>query len=126
MDLPSPALVTRSSGKSAPPTSGASKRHPTYSERHCKWSRADRIATRANCFHRLAAAFRAWPKVILIGMDANEEQFMTPVRIGVAGYLLKDAAAFEVVSAVRSVFQGQGTNRKTVCLKRDEDQHVAA
>jgi len=59
-------------------------------------------------------------------MDANEEQFMTRVRIGVAGYLLKDAAAFEVVSAVRSVFQGQGTNRKTVCLKRDEDQHVAA
>jgi two-component system, NarL family, nitrate/nitrite response regulator NarL len=50
------------------------------------------------------------PKVVLIGMDADEEQFMTAVRTGVTGYLLKDASAFDVISAVRSVF-----HREAVC-----------
>jgi len=50
------------------------------------------------------------PKVVLIGMDADEEQFMTAVRAGVTGYLLKDASAFDVVFAVRSVF-----HREPVC-----------
>jgi two-component system, NarL family, nitrate/nitrite response regulator NarL len=50
------------------------------------------------------------PKVVLIGMNADEEQFMTAVRTGVAGYLLKDASAFDLVSAVRSVF-----HREAVC-----------
>jgi DNA-binding NarL/FixJ family response regulator len=44
------------------------------------------------------------PKVVLIGMNAGEEQFVAAVRTGVAGYLLQDASAFDVVSAVRSVF----------------------
>jgi len=47
------------------------------------------------------------PKVVLIGMDTDEQQFMTAVRTGVAGYLLKDASALDVVSAVRSVFHGE-------------------
>jgi DNA-binding NarL/FixJ family response regulator len=44
------------------------------------------------------------PKVVLIGMNADEEQFLTAVRTGVAGYLLQDASALDVVSTVRSVF----------------------
>jgi two-component system NarL family response regulator len=50
------------------------------------------------------------PKVVLIGMDADEEQFMTAVRTGVTGYLLKDASAVDVIYAVRSVF-----HREAVC-----------
>src|SRR5690349_23370843 len=32
-------------------------------------------------------------KVVLIGMDCDEEQFLATVRAGVTGYLLKDASA---------------------------------
>lgn len=42
-------------------------------------------------------------KTVLIGMDADEEQFMSAVRSGVTGYLLKDASACDVVAAVRAV-----------------------
>lgn len=46
-------------------------------------------------------------KVLIIGMDLDEEQFMTTVRAGVMGYLLKDASASDVVAAVRSVSRGE-------------------
>src|SRR5215467_13978278 len=43
-------------------------------------------------------------KVVLIGIDANENHFMTAVRAGVTGYLLKDASSSDVVTTVRAVF----------------------
>jgi DNA-binding NarL/FixJ family response regulator len=55
------------------------------------------------------------PRVVLIGMDADEDQFMTAVRTGVAGYLLKDASAFDVVSAVRSVFHHEAVCPPQLC-----------
>ena len=42
-------------------------------------------------------------RLVLIGMEADGEQFLTAVRSGVAGFLLNDASANEIVSAVRSV-----------------------
>ena len=45
-------------------------------------------------------------KTVLIGMDADEEQFLAAVRFGVSGYLLKDASAAEVVATVRAVHRG--------------------
>lgn len=54
-------------------------------------------------------------KVLMIGMDPDEEQFMTTVRAGVMGYLLKDASASDVVAAVRSVSRGQAVCPPQLC-----------
>jgi len=54
-------------------------------------------------------------KVVLIGMDADEEQFMATVRAGVTGYLLKDASASDVVSAVRAVVRGEAVCPPQLC-----------
>jgi two-component system, NarL family, response regulator DevR len=49
-------------------------------------------------------------RVIMISMDADPDLFLLTVRQGVTGYLLKDASANEVASAVRSV-----ANHEAVC-----------
>lgn len=54
-------------------------------------------------------------KVLMIGMDPDEEQFMTTVRAGVMGYLLKDASASDVVAAVRSVSRGEAVCPAQLC-----------
>ena len=54
-------------------------------------------------------------KIVLIGMDANEDQFMATVRGGVTGYLLKDASASDVVTAVRSVVRGEAVCPPQLC-----------
>lgn len=54
-------------------------------------------------------------KVVLIGMDCDEEQFLASVRAGATGYLLKDASASDVLSAVRSVFRGEAVCPPQLC-----------
>ena len=54
-------------------------------------------------------------KVILIGMDCDEEQFLATVRAGVTGYLLKDASASDVLNAVRSIFRGEAVCPPQLC-----------
>ncbi len=49
-------------------------------------------------------------KVVLIGMEPNGDLFLRAVREGIAGYLLKDATAADVATAVRSV-----ANNHAVC-----------
>lgn len=56
-------------------------------------------------------------KTVLIGMEADESQFMAMIRAGVAGYLLKDASASDVVSAVRAVFRGEAVCPPQLCSK---------
>jgi DNA-binding NarL/FixJ family response regulator len=56
-------------------------------------------------------------KTVLIGMEADENQFMAMIRAGVAGYLLKDASASDVVSAVRAVFRGEAVCPPQLCSK---------
>lgn len=46
-------------------------------------------------------------KVVLIGMPDCEAEFLDAVRAGVAGYVLDDASAMDVVSAVRAVANGE-------------------
>src|SRR5215831_3125823 len=41
-------------------------------------------------------------ELLLVGMEDDEEQFLSAVRAGSSGYLLKDASAGDVLSAVRS------------------------
>ncbi len=55
-------------------------------------------------------------KVVMIGMDADRETFLRAVRDGVAGYVLKDASAIEVASAVRSVANGEAVCPPSLCL----------
>jgi len=54
-------------------------------------------------------------KIVLIGMDAEEDQFMATVRAGVTGYLLKDASASDVVTAVRAVARGEAVCPPQLC-----------
>src|SRR5438105_9127448 len=54
-------------------------------------------------------------KVVLIGMDCDEEEFLAAVRAGVTGYLLKDASASDVVAAVRAVFRGEAVCPPQLC-----------
>lgn len=54
-------------------------------------------------------------KVVLIGMDADESQFLSSVRAGASGYLLKDASAADVVSSVRAVFRGEAVCPPQLC-----------
>ncbi|HKW35505.1 MAG TPA: response regulator transcription factor, partial [Candidatus Acidoferrum sp.] len=54
-------------------------------------------------------------RAILIGMDADEKQFMAAVRAGVIGFLLKDASASDVVSAVRAVFRNEAVCPPQLC-----------
>ena len=54
-------------------------------------------------------------KVVLIGMDHDEKQFMAAVRAGVTGYLLKDASASDVVNAVRAVFRDEAVCPSQLC-----------
>lgn len=46
-------------------------------------------------------------KIILIGVDDNEESFFEAVRSGVVGYLVREASALDVLTAVRAVARGE-------------------
>jgi DNA-binding NarL/FixJ family response regulator len=46
-------------------------------------------------------------RTVLIGMNEESEQFLEAVRAGVNAYLLKDASAAEVISAIRATFRGE-------------------
>ncbi len=54
-------------------------------------------------------------QIVLISMDEDEAQFLAAVRSGVAGYLLKDASAGDVVSAIRAVAQGEAVCPPRLC-----------
>jgi two-component system, NarL family, nitrate/nitrite response regulator NarL len=54
-------------------------------------------------------------KTLLVGMESDEEQFLGAVRSGVAGYLLRDASASDVVNAVRAVFRGEAVCPPQMC-----------
>jgi DNA-binding NarL/FixJ family response regulator len=54
-------------------------------------------------------------KTILIGMDADEKQFVAAVRAGIKGYLLKDASTGDVIAAVRTVSRGEAVCPPRLC-----------
>jgi DNA-binding NarL/FixJ family response regulator len=58
---------------------------------------------------RLAALRESIPglKIILFGMDESPEVFLRAVRQGIAGYVLKNASATDLLDAVRAVAQGE-------------------
>jgi two-component system response regulator DevR len=46
-------------------------------------------------------------RCVLVAMEDNHDHFLTAIRHGARGYVLQDASAAEVVSAVRMVAHGQ-------------------
>ena len=69
-------------------------------------------------------------KVVLFGMDEDPDIFIQAVRRGIAGYVLKNASATDLLEAVRTVAQGEATCPpkfckvlfKAVASARDEDK----
>lgn len=55
-------------------------------------------------------------RLVLIGMEEEEEQFLAAVRSGVAGYLLNDASASDVVVAVRAAARGEAVCPPRLCF----------
>jgi len=53
--------------------------------------------------------------ILLVGMEDDEEKFLTAIRAGSTGYLLKDASAADVLSAVRSVARGEAVCPPRLC-----------
>lgn len=54
-------------------------------------------------------------KIILIGMEDDPEIFMQAIRLGVRGYVLKDASALEIVAAIRHVGRGEAICPPNLC-----------
>jgi len=55
------------------------------------------------------------PKLLLIGMRDGSEQFLSAVRRGISGYLLKDASIEEIVEAVRLTSRGEAVCPPAFC-----------
>ena len=54
-------------------------------------------------------------KIVLFGMDEDPAVFLRAVRLGIAGYVLKNASATELLDAVRSVAQGEAACPTKFC-----------
>jgi len=54
--------------------------------------------------------------IVLIGMEENENQFLLAVRSGISAYLLNDASASDVVTAVRAAARGEAVCPPKMCL----------
>src|SRR5438105_4732352 len=46
-------------------------------------------------------------KLVLVGMEKDEEQFLRAVSEGAVGYALKDASAMEILGVIRAVANGE-------------------
>jgi DNA-binding NarL/FixJ family response regulator len=57
----------------------------------------------------------AAPRLLLIGMSNEPQQFLAAVREGVTAYLLKEASINEVIEAVHSTFRGEAVCPPELC-----------
>ena len=55
-------------------------------------------------------------KIVMIGMDADEQSFLHSVQEGALGYLVKDASAAEIAAAVRAVANGDAVCPPQLCM----------
>ena len=54
-------------------------------------------------------------KVVLFGMDEDAGAFLHAVRLGIVGYVLKDASAAEIIEAILAVAQGRAVCPPSLC-----------
>ena len=66
----------------------------------------------------LQELFKRFPelKIVLFGMDEDQEDFLEAVKLGVSGYLLNDASSEDIISAVRGVVQGEAVCPGKLCM----------
>ena len=64
---------------------------------------------------RTLREFAPGVRIILIGMESGAEIFLRSVREGIAGYLLKDATAAELATAVRCVISDRAVCPPELC-----------
>ena len=85
----------------------------------------DSFTTEASHLNFIREVLRSVPgiKVVMIGMDGEEQTFLQAVREGAAGYVLEDAPSLEITGAVQAVVKGQAVCpvELSLCLF----QHVA-
>ena len=54
-------------------------------------------------------------RIVLFGMDEDTEIFLQAVRLGINGYVLKNASSTELLDAVRAVAQGEAVCPSRFC-----------
>ena len=54
-------------------------------------------------------------KALMIGMECDEETFLKAIGAGVAGYVLKEASAMDVVAAIRAVARDEAVCPPRLC-----------
>jgi DNA-binding NarL/FixJ family response regulator len=66
----------------------------------------------------LRQVFRLSPnvKVLIVDMEEDEATFLESVREGAVGFLLRDCSAADVLTAVRTIAQGQAFCPPRLCL----------
>lgn len=62
------------------------------------------------------AAIAEGVKILMIGMEAEEESFLKAVTAGAVGYVLKDASAMDVVTAIRAISRDEAVCPPRLCL----------
>lgn len=55
-------------------------------------------------------------RIVMVDMDPDEGVFLTAIRAGVVGYILKDASATEVAGTIRSVAAGKAVCPPSLCM----------
>lgn len=54
-------------------------------------------------------------RVVMVDMEPDEKTFLSAIRAGVVGYVLKNASALEVAAAIRSVAAGDAVCPPSLC-----------
>ncbi len=72
-------------------------------------------SSRASLISTLKSALRSL-RIVMVDMEADDETFLSAVRAGVVGYVLKNASALEVDDAIRAVAAGQAVCPPSLCM----------
>ena len=72
-------------------------------------------SSRAMLISTLRSAIRTL-RIVMVDMEADEATFLTAVRAGVVGYVLKNASALEVDDAIRAVASGNAVCPPSLCM----------
>ena len=84
---------------------------------HCQVLLLDSL-TAPNAAKLLDELYEKAPKIkiVLFGMDEDPQLFLIAVRMGVSGYVSKEASAGEIIAAVRAVAQGEAVCPPKLCM----------
>ncbi|HUA14866.1 MAG TPA: response regulator transcription factor [Verrucomicrobiae bacterium] len=55
-------------------------------------------------------------RIVMVDMDPDQDQFISAIRAGIAGYVLKDASAGEVAATISAVAAGNAVCPPSLCM----------